>query len=84
MYQLLIALTIVVLATRLISAGVTIRALLDPEKLPQAALLEAKLLADPAVTWGERSEIDKILKEQKRVHEIGRTSRPDPTRHGCR
>lgn len=40
-------------------------ALLDPEKIPQAALLEAKLLADADGTWVERAQIDKILKEQK-------------------
>ncbi len=40
-------------------------ALLDPEKAPRAALLEAKLLADPGATWVERAGIDKVLKEQK-------------------
>jgi len=40
-------------------------ALLDPEKTPRAALLEAKLLADTSATWVERVNIDKVLKEQK-------------------
>jgi len=40
-------------------------ALLDPEKTPQTALLEAKLLADTSTTWVERVNIDKVLKEQK-------------------
>src|SRR4051812_24300795 len=40
-------------------------ALLDPEKTPQAALLEAKLFVDDSATWVERASIDKILKEQK-------------------
>src|SRR5579859_6390904 len=40
-------------------------ALLDPEKVPQAALLEAKLLATPNTTWVERASIDKVLQEQK-------------------
>src|SRR4051812_18925747 len=47
-----------------VAAGPTC-ALLDPEKLPQAALLEAKLLADPGTNWVERANIDKVLKEQK-------------------
>jgi hypothetical protein len=38
---------------------------LDPEKTPQVALLEAKLLADDSATWVERADIDKVLKEQK-------------------
>jgi tetratricopeptide (TPR) repeat protein len=40
-------------------------ALLDPEKTPRAALLEAKLLAEPGATWVERAGIDAVLKEQK-------------------
>jgi hypothetical protein len=40
-------------------------ALLDPEKTPRAALLEAKLLAEPGAAWVERADIDKVLKEQK-------------------
>ena len=40
-------------------------ALLDPEKAPRAALLEAKLLADANATWVERAGIDAVLKEQK-------------------
>ena len=40
-------------------------ALLDPEKTPRAALLEAKLLAEPGANWVERADIDKVLKEQK-------------------
>jgi len=39
--------------------------LLDPEKAPQAALLEAKLIATPGTTWVERADIDKVLQEQK-------------------
>jgi hypothetical protein len=50
--------------THALGAGPTC-ALLDPEKTPQAALLEAKLLADPSATWVERAGIDKVLKEQK-------------------
>jgi hypothetical protein len=40
-------------------------ALLDTDKDPRVALLEAKLLADASATWVERTNIDKILKEQK-------------------
>jgi|GEM_PF-2560170 len=40
-------------------------ALLDPEKAPRSALLEAKLIGDPGATWVERADIDKILQEQK-------------------
>jgi len=40
-------------------------ALLDPEKVSQAALLEAKLIATPGITWVERADIDKVLQEQK-------------------
>src|SRR5262245_23085681 len=39
-------------------------AFLDPDKATRAALLEAKLLADPSATWVERTAIDTILKEQ--------------------
>jgi hypothetical protein len=39
-------------------------ALLDPERVPRAALLEAKLLADPSAAWVERTAIEKVLKEQ--------------------
>jgi tetratricopeptide (TPR) repeat protein len=39
-------------------------AFLDPERAPRAALLEAKLLAEPSVAWVERAGIDKVLKEQ--------------------
>ncbi len=46
-------------------AAAPVCALLDPEKAPQAALLEAKLLADPAATWVERANVDAVLKEQK-------------------
>ncbi len=40
-------------------------ALLDPEKAPRVALLEAKLLADSSATWVERAGVDKVLQEQK-------------------
>ncbi len=45
-------------------AAAPVCALLDPEKAPQAALLEAKLLGDPAATWVERANVDAVLKEQ--------------------
>lgn len=40
-------------------------ALMDPEKLPQVALLEAKLLTAPGATWVERANIEAVLKEQR-------------------
>ena len=57
------ALAVAVLAQQAPAAPVC--ALLDPEKLPQAALLESKLVAEPGTTWVERTDIDKLLKEQK-------------------
>ncbi len=40
-------------------------ALLDPEKEPRVALLEVKLLTDPAATWVERQNVDAVLKERQ-------------------
>jgi hypothetical protein len=40
-------------------------ALLAPEKDPRAALLEARLLTDPAAIWVDRAGVDQVLKEQQ-------------------
>lgn len=40
-------------------------ALIDFDRSPLAAVLEAKLLADVEATWLERSAIDKVVKEQE-------------------
>lgn len=60
----LFALAVVALGSAGAAAG-PVCALLDPEKHPRAALLEAKLLADSAATWVERNHIDKVLAEQR-------------------
>jgi hypothetical protein len=62
--RLLTLLLALVITSHASAAGPTC-ALLDPEKTPRAALLEAKLLAEPGATWVERADIDKVLKEQK-------------------
>jgi tetratricopeptide (TPR) repeat protein len=59
------ALLIALVVTSHASAAEPTCALLDPEKTPRAALLEAKLLAEPGAAWVERADIDKVLKEQK-------------------
>src|SRR5262245_56056574 len=59
------ALTLAVLSPSLAPAAGPVCALLDPEKTPQAAILEAKLLAEPGLTWVERADINKVLTEQK-------------------
>jgi hypothetical protein len=61
----LLALLIAISVTSSATAAGPTCALLDPEKAPRAALLEAKLLAEPNATWVERANIDKILAEQK-------------------
>jgi hypothetical protein len=61
---MLALLTAIVVTGSASAAGPTC-ALLDPEKTPRAALLEAKLLAEPGATWVERASIDAVLKEQK-------------------
>jgi len=48
-----------------VSAAPPACALLDPDKSPQVAILEAKLLADAKSSWVERAQIDAVLKEQK-------------------
>jgi hypothetical protein len=60
-----LSLPIALVLTSPASAAGPTCALLDPEKTPRAALLEAKLLAEPGATWVERAGIDKVLKEQK-------------------
>src|SRR5689334_21070832 len=62
-YRVALSLALLLPATTHVAGPVC--ALLDPEKVPQAALLEAKLLADTGATWVERAEIDKVLREQK-------------------
>jgi hypothetical protein len=64
MRHFLTALALTVLLPVASAAGPTC-ALLDPEKSPRAALLEAKLLSEPGATWVERASIDKVLAEQK-------------------
>ena len=64
MRHYLATLALILLAADVRAAGPTC-ALLDPEKTPRAALLEAKLLAEPGATWVERAGIDKVLGEQK-------------------
>lgn len=61
----LIAPPLIVLVPAIAQAANPVCALLDPEKSPRAALLEAKLLADPSLTWVERGGIDKVLREQR-------------------
>lgn len=48
-----------------VKSTVPVCALLDSDKVPRAALLEARLLADSQATWVERAQIDKVLKEQE-------------------
>jgi hypothetical protein len=57
-------------------------ALLDPDRAPRVALLEAKLLADPSATWVERSAIAKILKEQTLQAAFGPQGGADRVRLG--
>src|SRR5262245_26738518 len=64
MRHFLAAVALALIATEARSAGPTC-ALLDPEKTPRAALLEAKLLAGSSATWVERTSIEAVLKEQK-------------------
>ena len=64
MRHYLATLALILLAADVRAAAPTC-ALLDPEKTPRAALLEAKLLAEPGATWVERTNIDAVLKEQK-------------------
>jgi hypothetical protein len=64
MRHYLATLALILLAADVRAAGPTC-ALLDPEKTPRAALLEAKLLAEPGAAWVERADIDKVLREQK-------------------
>ncbi len=59
------AVVFVVLAAPVAHAADPVCALLDPEKAPRAALVEAKLLADPGAAWVDRADVDKVLKEQK-------------------
>ncbi|MBN9521191.1 hypothetical protein J0H58_22170 [bacterium] len=40
-------------------------ALIDPDKDPRVALVEAQLLADSTTTWVERGDIEAVLREQK-------------------
>lgn len=63
--RLALTLPILALASLTASAASPTCALLDPEKDPRVALLEAKLLADPEGNWLERAGIDAILKEQE-------------------
>ena len=48
-----------------VAAANPVVAVLDPDKNDRAALLEAKLLADPALTMVERATVDQLLKEQE-------------------
>jgi len=59
------AATLVVVLTQATAVAGPMCALLDPEKTPRVALLEAKLLSDTGTTWVERANIDAVLKEQK-------------------
>lgn len=61
----LAAFALIALVPSFAQAAAPVCALLDPDKDPRAALLEAKLLADPAATWVERANVDAVLKEQK-------------------
>src|SRR4051794_17942554 len=65
MMRLFLALGLTVCASLGASAAAPSCALLDPDKAPRVALLEAKLIADASATWVERADVDKILKEQK-------------------
>ena len=60
-----LTLLILAIAPPTASAAAPTCALLDPDKSPQVAILEAKLLADAKSTWVERAQIDAVLKEQK-------------------
>lgn len=64
-HRIAAALVLAVLTGPPARAADPVCALLDPERLPRAALLEAKLLADPGATWVERAGVDAVLKEQK-------------------
>ena len=65
MRRYIVVLLFAVLNSPLAHGAVPVCALLDPEKTPQGALLEAKLLADDSATWVDRADIDRVLKEQK-------------------
>src|SRR5262249_9645023 len=64
------------------NAASPVCALLDPEKTPRAALLEAKLLSEPGTTWVERGDIDQVLKEQKLQAAFGPQGVADRVRLG--
>ena len=61
----LAAFALIALVPSFARAAGPVCALLDPEKDPRVALLEAKLLSDPAAIWVERANVDVILKESK-------------------
>src|SRR5947207_1674650 len=63
--RLFAALLVLAALTPAARGAAPVCALLDPEKAPRAALLEAKLLTDVEATWVERAAIDKVLNEQK-------------------
>lgn len=74
------------LAVLLFSAGALragpVCALIDPEETPRAAILEAKLLAAPGVTWVERASLDAVLREQKLQAAFGAQGVADRVRLG--